>query len=69
VCPCSFQQVYGAHGIRIKIIKRDFRRQVVRGLGGSMHNDFGYQFTYEGEHTLSIPDVQFMMPKLFEFGL
>ena len=64
----GFDKVKRSDGIRIKIIERNRRGAIVRGLGSRV-DDYGWLHRFnEGEDASSVSDIQFVVNKTFQFG-
>ena len=59
-----FQQIQGADCIGIEVIKRDIRCQVMGRLCSGMDNARWSKFLYQVNDTLTVADVQFVVPKV-----
>lgn len=67
ILPCGFQQIQGSDGVRIKIIKWDCRRPIVRGLRGRMDDACRAQRADQLKHSGTIAYIQFVMAEICQF--
>ena len=58
-----FEEIEGADGVGVKIVKRDRGGPIVRGLRGGVDDGVGSQLTKEGEDALAVADVEFVVVK------
>lgn len=59
--PCGFEEVQRADGVGVEIIKRNRSRAVVRGLGGSVDDNVGFDFGNEVENALPVANIEFVV--------
>src|SRR5450631_4293664 len=61
--PRCFQHIQCAHGVRVKIIKRNGGGTVMAWLRGGVNNYGGTDFIYQRENSRPVTDIEFMMNK------
>src|ERR1039458_8782424 len=57
----GFQQVQRASRISVKVVKRNGCSAIVAWLGSGVDNGMGTQLFHQGEHSLPVPNVEFVV--------